>query len=637
MRILFSLALLLAVYSGHSATYYVSTNGTSGGTGAIASTWDLQTAFNKTGTLVAGDLVWIRGGNYTHTPQGTNNPPGYIFTVAVAGNSSSPITFRAYPNERASIDGSAYPGSGANTRQTINIPNNYVTFQDLEIYSSSTEARVSGTDASFPPDITRSDGPYAQGTGIKFINCIVHDLTSGLSSFGNNSKGDEFYGNLVSNNGWQGTPHVHGHGLYMQGPVSNGGLTKLVKRNILVGAYDKNAQIYGSSTSEIAHFNITENAVVGQEFVHGGFLVGSRNGGATDRIQDITFNGNFGYGADLNLYYQQDDLAYKDMICVNNYFYLCFWQISSWKTATITNNVFIAPGNSAIVSIWPNTGAVVLPWAMDRNSYTIPTLTAAAFSVQGEGARNFTNWKTRTAFDANSTIGTAVPAGTNYVILQDNAYDTNRAQVIVYNWTLGNSITLNLAAMNWGQGSSVVVHNAQDYYGDAPSQTISLGNTISLDMQAASHTVAVPFGDTVALVPKTFPNFGVFILQNLGGGSAPPPPVTTVLQVNSTTPNSGVAIQMTPADINGLSNGSTPFTRNAATNSITTLTAPLAAAGGNVFSLWQRNGATYSTNLSATFTNVSDLVFNALYGSPAAPATASGTRAASAVRRGVRF
>lgn len=168
------LFLLFFVLEAHAASYYVSTNGTSGGTGATNSTWDLQTAFNKVGVLVPGDTVWLRQGVYPHSPQGTNaGNEGYNFQILVAGSAGGQVTFRSYPGELASIDGGAYPGYHANSRPTIMMSGDYVTLQDLEIFSSSTEARLSGGDSSFPTDITRSDGPYAQRKGIKIINCYV--------------------------------------------------------------------------------------------------------------------------------------------------------------------------------------------------------------------------------------------------------------------------------------------------------------------------------------------------------------------------------------------------------------------------------------------------------------------------------
>ncbi|MGA3344654.1 MAG: hypothetical protein ABSC76_07220, partial [Terracidiphilus sp.] len=66
---------------------------------------------------------------------------------------------------------------------------------------------------------------------------------------------------------------------------------------------------------------------------------------------------------------------------------------------------------------------------------------------------------------------------------------------------------------------------------------------------------------------------------------AAPPPTTYTLTVNSTNPASGVAISVSPADVNSAANGTTSFTRTYDSGASVTLTAP-ATAGGNNFTSW---------------------------------------------------
>ncbi|HEY1985592.1 MAG TPA: glycoside hydrolase family 44 protein [Terracidiphilus sp.] len=76
-----------------------------------------------------------------------------------------------------------------------------------------------------------------------------------------------------------------------------------------------------------------------------------------------------------------------------------------------------------------------------------------------------------------------------------------------------------------------------------------------------------------------------------GGGSSTPPPTnqTYTLTVNSTTPATGVAIAVSPADNSGAGNGTTNFTRSYNSGISVTLTAPV-TAGGNSFSSWSGCG-----------------------------------------------
>ena len=59
--------------------------------------------------------------------------------------------------------------------------------------------------------------------------------------------------------------------------------------------------------------------------------------------------------------------------------------------------------------------------------------------------------------------------------------------------------------------------------------------------------------------------------------AAYPPPVTYVLTVNSTNPSSGVAITVSPSDVNNAANGTTSFTRTYDSGATVTLTAPATA------------------------------------------------------------
>jgi len=68
-----------------------------------------------------------------------------------------------------------------------------------------------------------------------------------------------------------------------------------------------------------------------------------------------------------------------------------------------------------------------------------------------------------------------------------------------------------------------------------------------------------------------------------GGGKTAT--TTNRLMVNSTTPSAGVAVQVSPADVHGASNGSSSFTRTYDTGTTVTLTAPT-SVGGSAFTSW---------------------------------------------------
>ena len=97
---------------------------------------------------------------------------------------------------------------------------------------------------------------------------------------------------------------------------------------------------------------------------------------------------------------------------------------------------------------------------------------------------------------------------------------------------------------------------------------------------------------------------------------AAPTPYT--LTVNSATPNSGVAITVTPADNNTLTNGTTSFTRTYSSGTAVTLTAPT-TAGGNNFSAW--TGCTTANTVTCNVTISANTTVTATYAVPTVTVT----------------
>jgi hypothetical protein len=95
-----------------------------------------------------------------------------------------------------------------------------------------------------------------------------------------------------------------------------------------------------------------------------------------------------------------------------------------------------------------------------------------------------------------------------------------------------------------------------------------------------------------------------------GGNHLTLPPATYVLTVNSTNPSSGVAITVSPSDVNNAGNGTTSFTRTYTTGTTVTLTAP-ATASGNPFSSW--SGCTSASTVTCTVTMSSTTTVTANY------------------------
>ena len=130
-------------------------------------------------------------------------------------------------------------------------------------------------------------------------------------------------------------------------------------------------------------------------------------------------------------------------------------------------------------------------------------------------------------------------------------------------------------------------------------------------------------GSTNSRIP---PGSGVFTLPNTGTytilASSYDPGVTgsytlrltppRILTVASANPDSGVSIGVSPTDVNGVSTGTTPFTRGYAQFASVALSAPT-TAGTNLFLKWQRDGVDYSSSQTIVFDMDADHTVTAVY------------------------
>jgi len=97
------------------------------------------------------------------------------------------------------------------------------------------------------------------------------------------------------------------------------------------------------------------------------------------------------------------------------------------------------------------------------------------------------------------------------------------------------------------------------------------------------------------------------------GTTTPPPPTTYVLTVDTASPASGVAITVTPADVNGSGNGTSSFTRTYDSGTAIKLTAP-STAGANNFSAW--TGCATSSTVTCNVTLSANTTVTATYAAP---------------------
>lgn len=106
------------------------------------------------------------------------------------------------------------------------------------------------------------------------------------------------------------------------------------------------------------------------------------------------------------------------------------------------------------------------------------------------------------------------PAIGNQVFIRALDYTTGRGHIIIYNQAQANSVSVDVNSI-LSDGDDYILRNVQDYWTDTVSGTLS-GDSIDIDMRAASHTVSSPLGTDAPDAPaKMFPDFGIFVLEKV--------------------------------------------------------------------------------------------------------------------------
>jgi len=120
--LIFIFDVLLSSRSILAATYYVAANGNNGNPCSLAQ--PCATIIKGASLLVAGDMLYIRGGTYNETVE-----------IAKSGTASIPITISGYPGETVVVDGQdTIPASDWGT--LFRISGNYVVVRDLTVQRS---------------------------------------------------------------------------------------------------------------------------------------------------------------------------------------------------------------------------------------------------------------------------------------------------------------------------------------------------------------------------------------------------------------------------------------------------------------------------------------------------------------------
>ncbi len=323
--------------------WFVSLSGTPGGDGSQNNPWDIATGLSSK-TVKPGDTVWLHAGRYG------GGTAASILTSSLVGSPAAPIIVRAFPGERVIIDAWLQVGCCDQANNPAN--GSYTWFWGIEFAGYNTN-RASTTDG------TQSNhaGADAWGDGTKFINCVLHDTSGGISIW--DAKNAEAYGNILYNIGGYGPKgdRGHGHDFYLQNTAPS---VLAVSDNIGFNNFDEGLQAFGSTTAFVQNMTLAGNVIFNSGLLYGilvdNFTVGG--GGASGGADGIVVDGNYTYDTP-SLNQGQNELGYLwdvaegGAVVTNNYFIGGFQAVDleRWNTLAFQNNtMYAAPGFAAILA-----------------------------------------------------------------------------------------------------------------------------------------------------------------------------------------------------------------------------------------------------------------------------------------------
>ncbi len=371
------------------------------------------------------------------------------FVSELAGTSSAPIIVEAKPGARVILD-----SAGQDAESGLVINGEWAEFHGLEVTSTGANRQ------------NNLSGVTIYGPNTKLVNSVIHNTAQGIS-FWRPAIDSELYGNIIYNNGYEGSTRGHGHAIYMQ----NADGTKVLEKNIIFFGYGFGIHAYTEGGS-IQGFDLIENVW----FRAGASLPGSSTEGTSDNcliggLQPVARTqliGNHSWGPEISSRNVRigwgGSVQNDDITLIDNYFvgYLGFQ--GHWLSGTIHGNTF----HSETSGIHP------------------PDYPDNIYDDQ-------------------------LPSGSR-VVVQPNDYDERRADLIIYNFDDADTVSVDLSDV-LEEGVSFEIFSVFDLQGTPVFSGSYDGTDIEVPM--GSVDPPQPSGDPNAITGDDDPGkaFGVFVVR----------------------------------------------------------------------------------------------------------------------------
>jgi hypothetical protein len=271
------------------------------------------------------------------------------------------------------------------------------------------------------------------------------------------------------------------------------------------------------------------------------------------------------------------------------------------STYTLTVNSS-NPASGVAITVSPSDnsslGSGSTSFTRTYNAGSTVTLTAP----QTAGGENFSSW---TGCTSASTVTCTVSLSANTTVTANYA----TPPPTTYTLTVNSSNPASGVAITVSPSDNSSLGNGSTSF----SRTYNAGSTVTLiaPATAGGNNFASWSGCTSASTVTCTVNMSASTLVT--ASYTTPAPTTYTLLVNSSTPASGVAITVSPNDINSHGNGSTGFSRTYNAGTTVTLIAPTTASGNNFFT-W--SGCTTASSVTCTVTLNANTTVTADYVAP---------------------
>jgi hypothetical protein len=417
------------------------------------------------------------------------------YTSYLTGLPTAPIVVRQYLRERVTINASS------RTVPALTVHGADTWYWGIEVTDTNT-TRVT-SNYGYTPGL-RATSVNVYGPRTRFINMIVHDGEQGFG-FWSPAVDAEIYGTIIYNVGIETVSQGMGHSIYVQNATG----TKRITDNILFNSFSMGVHAY-TEAGRIDNIHVEGNIA----FNHGALSQSS--------------------GAKANFYMGGEDDA--DLpVFRNNYGYF---------------GPSFPGGRSLEIRPWCRQGTFVGNYMAGSTAANIYCTTTTVTGNVWAGATGFAE-----SYPQNTTISTR-PTGIQ-AFVRPNKYEPGRANIVIYNWDLWPSLSVDISAAKLAIGQTFEVRDAQNFFA-APVMTGTYdGSRVTLPMSFL--TPATPIGNVPVKPPHTGPEFGTFVVIPTSSTGTPPPPANVPPAVMMTSPLNGggtaapatIALAATATDSDG--------------------------------------------------------------------------------------